>query len=165
MHEMVSPSYLHLYYIADLLSKTERNMYLLLSKEGESAGELSLLPERELWYTMIVVSATAEIMCVDHMALLDYFAAENQSESGGPGVKELLVAVAEEDRKLYSLAVQRQVMMGQFSLVVILSVVVAELDLKDFDKRFHRLTLRKKTDNNRHLVTSPCLQHYSVGFS
>ncbi|GAX79872.1 hypothetical protein CEUSTIGMA_g7312.t1 [Chlamydomonas eustigma] len=89
----------------------ETNLRVL--REGDSAGELSLLSDRELWYTMTVVSTTAEIVCVDHLALLEYFEAESHSESGGPGVKEMLVAVAEEDRRLYSLAVQRQALMIQ----------------------------------------------------
>lgn len=74
-----------------------------LQQSGDSTGELSLLPGRPLWYSLVVRSATARVASVELQPLLEYFHNE------GPYVlQELLHIAAHLDQQLYSTCIQRQ---------------------------------------------------------
>jgi CRP-like cAMP-binding protein len=74
---------------------------------GQSAGELSLLADRPLWYSLIVTSSTATVVSLD-LATLKLFFKEDEGDA-----TRLLSLTAEEDRKLYAFAVQKQSMLIQ----------------------------------------------------
>ena len=74
----------------------------LSSQEGDSAGELSLLAGRPLWYSLSVHSAAVKVACLELSVLREYFHEMDR-------VEDLMQIAAEVDRTLYSIVVQQQV--------------------------------------------------------
>ena len=74
----------------------------LLGQGGDSVGELSLLADRPLWYSVMVRSAIVRVACLDLSVLRSYFEERGETEA-------IMRVAAEADRHLYSSAVQEQV--------------------------------------------------------